>query len=320
MIQGTSLQPLQKDAFTQEVFATKPKILFCDLTLERGESKAFKYDDQIPMSGPHSYNGRGIKYAYRVIVATQRLNQSICSLKLPFRVISVANLCNIQETNTSQQQLKPTITNPFLVTEETKESGDKSTACILNLLQEPSARRVATFYDVKNSLGRVGRLCLFKTSFRLGEDIMGLFDFSDAVSQCMQYSVSLYCEEQLKSQNSVKRPKIIVKQSHQEFSFGYDETNFILPIPLHGTPSFSDDKCTLAWMLKFEFVISSTVAEPIQRQPILDQSFTEGHEWNGPAHVQVETMTWNLPIMVLPTHPNQVSNVINVQTQYSMLI
>ena len=76
---------------------------------------------------------------------------------------------------------------------------------------------------MKNSLGRVGRLCLFKTSFRLGEDIMGLFDFSDAVSQCMQYSVSLYCEEQLKSQNSVKRPKIIVKQSHQEFSFGYDE-------------------------------------------------------------------------------------------------
>ena len=92
------------------------------------------------MSGPHSYNGRGIKYAYRVIVATQRLNQSICSLKLPFRVISVANLCNLQITNPSQQQLKPTITNPFLVTEETKESGDKSTACILNLLQEPSAR------------------------------------------------------------------------------------------------------------------------------------------------------------------------------------
>ena len=94
------------------------------------------------MSGPHSYNGRGIKYAYRVIVATQRLNQSICSLKLPFRVISVANLCNEQETNPSQQQLKPTITNPFFVTEETKESGDKSTACILNLLQEPSARYI----------------------------------------------------------------------------------------------------------------------------------------------------------------------------------
>ena len=43
MIQGTSLQP-QKDAHTQEVFATKPKILFCDLTLERGESKIFQFE------------------------------------------------------------------------------------------------------------------------------------------------------------------------------------------------------------------------------------------------------------------------------------
>ena len=124
--------------------------------------------------------------------------------------------------NPNQQQLKPSITNPFLVT-ESKECGDKSTASILSLLQEPSARRVATFYDVKNSIGRVGRLCLFKTSYRLGEEIMGLFDFSDALSQCMQYSVSLYCEEQLKSDGSLKKPKLIVKQSHQEFSFGYDE-------------------------------------------------------------------------------------------------
>ena len=183
----------------------------------------FQFEDQIPISAPHSYNGRGIKYAYRVIVATQRLNQPICSLKLPFRVFSVSNLTSEQDTaNPNQQQLKPTITNPFLV-KESKDSGDKSNS-ILNLLQEPSARRVATFYDVKNMVGRVGRLCLFKTSFRLGEEIMGLFDFSESESQCMQYSVSLFCEEQLKSQGgAVKRPKTIMKQSHQEFSFGYDE-------------------------------------------------------------------------------------------------
>ena len=93
-----------------------------------------------------------------------------------------------------------------------------------------------------------------------------------------------------------------------------------MPVPLHGTPSFSDEKCKLAWMLRFEFVIAASGAEPIQRQPILEKSATEGHEWNGPAHVQVETMTWNLPITVLPTHPSQVSNVVNVQTQYSMII
>ena len=47
---------------------------------------------------------------------------------------------------------------------------------------------------------------------------------------------------------------------------------------------------------------------------------TLGHEWNGPAHCQVETMSWNLPITVLPTNPKQVANVVNLQTEYSMII
>ena len=64
------------------------------------------------------------------------------------------------------------------------------------------------------------------SSLRLGEDIMGLFDFSDAASQCMQYSVSLYCEEEVKFDQKVK-PKVTIKQSFQEFSFGYDEVRIV---------------------------------------------------------------------------------------------
>ena len=108
---------------------------------------------------------------------------------------------------------------------DVKDSSDKSRESVINLLQEPSARRVAMFYDIRNSKGRVGRLCVFKTSFRLGEDIMGIFDFSDAESQCMQYSVILYCEEQVKFDQKIK-PKVTIKQSFQEFSFGYDEVRF----------------------------------------------------------------------------------------------
>ena len=53
-------------------------------------------EHSVTVSAPHSYNGRGLKYAYRVIVATQRLNQSIASLRIPFRVISVSSL-NLNE-------------------------------------------------------------------------------------------------------------------------------------------------------------------------------------------------------------------------------
>ena len=221
----TSLQP-QKDAFTREVFSTKPKILFCDLFLEPNESKTFDFEDLIPLSAPHSYNGRGLKYAYRVIVASQRLNRPIGTLKIPFRVLSLSNgrqsdlqVLHSNQIQPMQQQTNPSITNPFLTSESKSE--DQS-ACIANHLTEPSARRVATFYDIKNTKGRVGRLCLFKNSFRLGEEIMGLFDFSQSESQCMQYSVSLFCEEEVKM-NAKAKPKVLLKQSVQEFSFGYDE-------------------------------------------------------------------------------------------------
>ena len=161
---------------------------------------------------------------------------------------------------------------------------------------------------------------MFKTSFRLGEEIVGLFDFSQAESQCMQFSVNLFCQEEV-SNDKKRKPKVVTKQSFQEFSFGYDETNFTLPIPLHGTPSFSDENCTLSWMLRFEFVISAPGdLGLIERQPVLDQDSNEGHEWNGPAKCNVETMTWNLPIVVLPTLPKQVANVVNIQTRYSMTI
>ena len=219
----TSLQP-QKDAFTREVFSTKPKILFCDLFLEPNESKTFDFEDLIPVSAPHSYNGRGLKYSYRVIVASQRLNRPIGTLRIPFRVLSLNNGRSDPQVihphqMQPQQQINPSITNPFFTSESKSE--DKST-CISSHLTEPSARRVATFYDIKNTKGRVGRLCLFKNSFRLGEEIMGLFDFSQSESQCMQYSVSLFCEEELKM-NAKAKPKVLLKQSVQEFSFGYDE-------------------------------------------------------------------------------------------------
>ena len=236
----------------------------------------------------------------------------------------------LQESN-NHHPLKsnnPSITNPFF-NESSKEANDQMVNGF-NYLNEPSARRVATFYDIRNSKGRVGRLCLFKSTFRLGEEIMGLFDFASSESQCMQYSVSLFCQEQIKiptaagSEDRKSKAKVMLKQSVQEFSFGYDECNFTLTIPLHGTPSFDDDNCTLTWMLRFEFVISAAASSPsltaIQKQPILDETCTEGHEWNGPAHCQVETMTWNLPITVLPTNPKHVANVVHLQTEFSLMI
>ncbi|KAG8281115.1 Golgi membrane exchange factor (Ric1p-Rgp1p) subunit [Homalodisca vitripennis] len=49
-----------------------------------------------------------------------------------------------------------------------------------------TARRNPNFYNITNSKGKVARFCLFKQAYKLGEDIIGTFDFSDATVPCVQ--------------------------------------------------------------------------------------------------------------------------------------
>jgi hypothetical protein len=49
-----------------------------------------------------------------------------------------------------------------------------------------TARRSPNFYNITNSRGKVVRFCLFKQAYKLGEDIVGTFDFSDAAVPCVQ--------------------------------------------------------------------------------------------------------------------------------------
>lgn len=39
---------------------------------------------------------------------------------------------------------------------------------------------------ITNTRGKVGRFCLFKSAYKLGEDIVGTFDFSVGTVTCMQ--------------------------------------------------------------------------------------------------------------------------------------
>ena len=83
------------------------------------------------------------------------------------------------EIEDEDEEPTPRITNPFFVDDKEQPKGP--------FLPEPSnPRRVATFYDIRNANGRVGKLCLFRTCYRLGEEIVGLFDFADSTVRCMQ--------------------------------------------------------------------------------------------------------------------------------------
>ena len=76
----TSLQP-GGDSSQHEVAATKPKILVCDIYLNPGEERSFLYEETLPRNSPSTYHGRHVRYTHRIVVAAQRVNCAIATLR-----------------------------------------------------------------------------------------------------------------------------------------------------------------------------------------------------------------------------------------------
>lgn len=60
-----------------------------------------------------------------------------------------------------------------------------------NIFQNLTARRSPNSYMITNTRGKVGRFCLFKSAYKLGEDIVGTFDFSVGSVNCMQVRIRI---------------------------------------------------------------------------------------------------------------------------------
>lgn len=180
------------------------------------------------------------------------------ALHLPIRVLSLPTMIKLDEIpvlcNETSDELSPT--NPFL---EKGNNVETKLELALHHLQNITARRRPNFYMISNRRGKVGRFCLFKQNFKLGEDIVGTLDFSCRTIRCVQVSVTLQCEEILlptktsggnsqsnneKSTDDADRDasgtgKIMNFTKHHDVCLGFMQTQIILPVPLHVTPTFS---------------------------------------------------------------------------------
>lgn len=210
------------------------------------------------MCGPPTYRGTSIRYFYKITIATQKVGAKVQALHLPIRVLSLPTMIKLDEIpvlcNETSDELSPT--NPFL---EKGKNVETKLELALHHLQNITARRRPNFYMISNRRGKVGRFCLFKQNFKLGEDIVGTVDFSCRTIRCVQVSVTLQCEEILlrpktagtsnqsnneKSTDDADRDssgtgKIMNFTKHHEMCLGLMQTQIILPVPLHVTPTFS---------------------------------------------------------------------------------
>lgn len=278
------------------------------------------------MSAPPTYRGQAIRYFWKITIATQRLGSKVQTLRCPIRVLplptairpdEVPALCT--ETN---DELAPT--NPFLEKRRTETRLEIS----LHHLQNVTARRRPNFYLISNKRGCVGRFCLFKSAYKLGEDIVGTLDFSCRTVRCVQVSVTLQCEEVMLpaaadaatataaptattssqadgSSGTAATPpvssgtsKIVGFTKHHEVCAGLLQTQMILPVPLHVSPSFATPLVDVRWRLHFEFVTStSDELKPLH---------LDAEHWQAPTDIPIETMVWNLPVTLYPTSPMQI--------------
>ena len=299
----SSFQPTAGEAGVC-VLATPAKILLCDLSLYPGQRQEYAYQETVPAAAPPSYRGAAIKYSYKLTVGTQRLGQrNVSLLRVPLRVLSVSDLAIPSTEGTAAlETLGPS--SPFLEAETTAGEGEvvSRSDLVMQAVQDITSRRRTSYFNIANTRGRVCKLCIFKTDYRLGEDIVASLDLTVGTLDCVQYSVSLCMAEKVSGDHKVKedqQDKILSHSRHHEVSLGFDHSHFVLPVPLQLAPSFSTPVCSVSYYLHFEFV---TTASRGEKQEVPQEE--GGSEWQGPTKMEIETMVWDLPIKLYTTFPN----------------
>ncbi|OWF54079.1 RAB6A-GEF complex partner protein 2-like [Mizuhopecten yessoensis] len=284
------------------VLASTPRILFCDLRLAAGESKSYTFEDTIPSDAPPSYRGQAVKYSYKLTIGTQKFDHPTKLLRIPFRVLVLHGLNDIS-VYTEGEEVTPS--NPFLKPQQTENS---LLDIALQVLATITARKSPHSYNITNAKGKVAKFILFKQAYKLGEDIVGAFDFTDGTVSCVQFSVTLQNEEQI-SEECRRKPSqgtaVTSFVKHQEMCLHTEKTHINIPVPLTATPAFITDIVCLRWRLHFEFVTSCVPIPESERPSNPDESAS----WRGPPTLNVETMVWDLPIKIFPANPLHASSV-----------
>ncbi|XP_062828748.1 RAB6A-GEF complex partner protein 2 isoform X1 [Anolis carolinensis] len=290
------------------------------------------YYETLPVDGPPSFRGQAVKYVYKLTIGCQRVNSPIKLLRVPFRVLVLHGLKDYRFPQETDAVATVAPSNPFLEEEEGAAKKDSRLADLATeLLMAATSRRSLHLYNISNSRGKVGTFCIFKTVYKIGEDVVGTFNFSEGDVPCLQYLVSLQTEERV--QEGFRRQKgapasFSTHARHQEACLHTARTSFSLPIPLSSPPGFSTNVVSLNWRLHFEFVTSREVSAPGESAPTRTPEgpssptslSSEASSWTGEEQVEVDTLSWDLPINVLPTNPLLASYISQLPSSSSLTL
>jgi len=296
--------------------STTASVLFCDLSLKKGERRKFIYVQLLQNDLPPSYKGQNIKLSYKVCIGIGRIGKPLSMIRLPFRLYEIKGLYKplkdktivaelVEEDKSQLGNLEHTKQrNPFLKEDLVEKCSILDTA--METLTALSVKRNMNTYNIQSVNGTVGKFCLSKYYYRLGEDVLGTFDFSEGPISCIKYMVSLQVEETI-SKNCLLRPtasnlvQYVTMSYYEECCCLATKTHFLLPIPVTATSDFNHKIVSVRWRLHFEFIIDST------NKDLENSEQEEDLEGIVPKKFKTESMLWDLPVHVLATNPIQAS-------------
>ncbi|CAG8632155.1 8546_t:CDS:2 [Acaulospora morrowiae] len=158
-------------------------------------------------------------------------------------------------------------------------------------------------YDICKNNQCVAQLCLLKTSYRLGDIVIGTLNFAEAVIPTYQVSITLENSETVepsianRPQPQIARVTRKVHGEHHEFCLNAQRISFAISIPTNCTPDFATTGVKLQWYLRLEFITG-----PKDQLPLVSLNVDERHHYHQAIEeVNVETFDCSIPIKVYPT-------------------
>ena len=240
------------------VYNSNPKILFCDLQLAPNECQTFVYTETLPSRLNPSYSSPRIKYHYKLSIGAQRIGSAIHLLKIPIRILTIEQF-NQKKTQCNGdyfpeysngfdnriQQKEPHSLNSSFNTDDESKDDSSPLDLALHQIEYQTCHRTPHSFNITNSFGSVAKFFIFKTVYRLGEDIIGLFNFAEGNVRCVRFSVALQSEEIISESYRINTKSnishVVNHVKYQEYTLNTTHSQMVLTIPLTATPSFEND-------------------------------------------------------------------------------
>ncbi|KAI1514277.1 Rgp1 multi-domain protein [Pyrenophora tritici-repentis] len=174
----------------------------------------------------------------------------------------VDNLLDRPQQNSSMGLLSPTGTMPGRSSfgEEPQTMKEVIDTAILRSNLTGAANQSANRFEIARSGRRVAVIMLARPSYRLGETMTAVIDFTDSHIPCYSIQMSLETSEKvdpaiaLRSNASIYRVTKKVHASFSENALFAQKLAFSPTIPPNATPEFITSGVSLEWKLRIEFI------------------------------------------------------------------